>query len=91
MRKRASCAGAKCKFDEIDKEAIAKAIEQKNNVSRHDMVLYYHKRGKHDDLLTLANYNLMKRGMQLVKCPITVFNRAKPKRMKSAQAKQHIG
>ena len=52
LRNRKAGAGAKIKLDEIDENLIAKAIEQKTTVHgrRHDMVLYYHKRVKRDDL-----------------------------------------
>jgi len=45
LRNRKAGARAKRKLDDIDKELIAKAIEQKTTVHgrRHDMVLYYHK------------------------------------------------
>ena len=58
---------------------------------RHDMVLYYHKRVKRDDLLNIANYNLLERGKQMIKSATTVYNRGKPKRMRSLQANKHIG
>lgn len=63
LRNRKAGAGAKRKLDDIDEELIAKAIEQKSTVHgrRHDMVLYYNKRVKRDDLLNIANYNLLER------------------------------
>jgi len=93
MRKRAAGAGAKRKLDELDEELIAKAIEQKTTAHgrRHDMVLYYHKRVKRDDLLNIANYNLLQRGKSMIKSATTVYNRAKPKRKTSLQAQKHIG
>ena len=93
LRNRKAGAGAKRKLDEIDEDLIAKAIEQKTTVHgrRHDMVLYYHKRVTRDDLLNIANYNLLERGKQMIKSATTVYNRAKPKRMRSHQANRHIG
>lgn len=92
LRNRKAGAGAKRKLDDIDEELIAKAIEQKSTVHgrRHDMVLYYNKRVKRDDLLNIANYNLLERGKQMIKSATTVYNRAKPKRMRSLQATKHI-
>ena len=93
VKKRNLGAGAKRKLDESDEELTAKAIEQKTTVHgrRHDMVLYYHKRVKRDDLLSIANYHRMEQGKKLIKSATTVYNRAKPKRMRSLQAKRHIG
>lgn len=93
LRNRKAGAGAKRKLDDVDEELIAKAIEQKTTVHgrRHDMVLYYHKRVKRDDLLNIANYHLLERGKQMIKSATTVYNRAKPRRMRSKQASRHIG
>ena len=93
LRNRKSGAGAKRKLDDIDEELIAKAIEQKTTLHgrRHDMVLYYHKRVKRDDLLNIANYHLLQQGKKMIKSATTVYNRAKPKRVRSLQAKKHIG
>ena len=57
LRSRKTGAGAKRKLDEMDKELISKPIEQKITVRgrRHDMVMYYQKRLKRDDLLSIAN------------------------------------
>lgn len=93
LKNRKSGAGAKRKLDEQDEELIAKAIEQKTTVHgrRHDMVLYYHKRLKLDDMLSIANYYRMQQGKELIKSATTVYNRAKPKKMRSLQAKRHLG
>ena len=93
LRNRKAGAGAKRKLDDIDEELIAKAIEQKTTVHgrRHDMVLYYHKRVKRDDLLNIANYHLLERGKQMIKSATTVYNRSKAKRIRSKQADRHIG
>ena len=93
LRNRKPGAGAKRKLDDVDEELIAKAIEQKTTVHgrRHDMVMYYHKRVKRDDLLSIANYHLLERGKQMIKSATTVYNRSKPRRMRSKQASRHIG
>ena len=93
LRNRKPGAGAKRKLDDVDEELIAKAIEQKTTVHgrRHDMVLYYHKRVKRDDLLSIANYHLLEQGKQMIKSATTVYNRSKPRRMRSKQASRHIG
>jgi len=93
LRNRKAGAGAKRKLDDVDEELISKAIEQKTTVNgrRHDMVLYYHKRVKRDDLLSIANYHLLERGKQMIKSTTTVYNRSKPRRMRSKQARRHIG
>lgn len=93
LRNRASGAGAKRKLDDIDEELIAKAIEQKTTAHgrRHDMVLYYHKRLKRDDLLSIANYHLLERGKEMIKSATTVYNRGKTKKQRSLQSKNHIG
>ena len=93
LRNRKPGAGAKRKLDDVDEELIAKAIEQKTTVHgrRHDMVLYYHKRVKRDDLLSIANCHLLEQGKQMIKSATTVYNRSKPRRMRSKQASRHIG
>lgn len=93
LRSRKAGAGAKRNLDEMDAELIAKAIEQKTTVHgrRHDMVMYYHKRLERDDLLSIANYHLLQRGKQMIKSATTVYNRSKPKRKRSIQARKHIG
>ena len=87
LRNRASGAGAKRKLDEIDEELIAKAIEQKITAHgrRHNMVLYYHKRLRRDDLLSIANYHLLEREKEMIKYATTVYNRGKTKKQRSLQ------
>ena len=86
-------AGTKRKIDGDIELAIAKAIKEKSVVHgrRHDLVLYCNRRVKACDLLGVANYYLKEKGKSEIKSHVTVFNRARPKRLGTGQDKRHIG
>ena len=54
-------------------------------------MLYLHHRVKKCDFLQLANYSRIQRGYQPIKSATTVFKRARPKNVRSRQAKLHLG
>lgn len=85
--------GRKQVLDEIDEKFIAECISSKATAHgrRKDAVLYLHHRVKKRDFLQLANYSRLQRGCQPIKSATTVFNRARPKNMRSRQAKKHLG
>ena len=86
-------AGAPSLLDSEDEEFIAKAIEDKSSAHgrRHDTTLYLHHRIKSRDLLTLANYNLAKRGKRLIKSSQTVYLRARPRKVNTIEGRRHTG
>jgi hypothetical protein len=64
-----TCQGAPRALDSEDEEFIQKAIEDKSTVHGrpHDSVLYLNHRVKKKDFLSIANYNLLRRGKKLIK------------------------
>ena len=81
LKKRKLGAGPPSLLDDEDEQFIAKAIESKGTVHgrRHDATLYLHHGVKYDDLLSLANYSLAKRGKRLIRSASPVYLRARPK------------
>ena len=81
------------KMDSDDEEFVAKAIEEKATYHgrRHDTVMYTNRRVKSTDLLNIANFKLLQKGKKLIKSATTVWNRSKPRKRRSVQAKKHIG
>lgn len=88
-----STQGRKRLLDDEDEEFIAKCIEDKATYHgrRDDTVMYTNKRVKKEDLLSIANYKLRERGKKLIKSANTVYNRSRPRNMRSVQAKRHSG
>ena len=86
-------AGAPVLLDSEDKEFIAKAIESKSTAHgrRHDSTLYLNHRVKFDDLLSLANYSLAKRGKKLLRSASTVYLRSRPKQLNTIEGRRHVG
>ena len=80
-------------MDENDEIFLAKAIENKATAHgrRKDSVLYLNHRVKKKDLLKLVNYNREKRSLALLKSVTAVYNRSRPKNIRSAEARNHIG
>ena len=93
VKRRKTCSGAPRALDSEDEEFIQKAIEDKSTAHgrRHDAVLYLNHRIKKKDFLSIANYNLFRRGKRLIKSATTVLNRGRPKNLSSRQAKLHLG
>ena len=93
VKLRKAGAGAKSLLDSEDETFIANAIESKTSAHgrRHDTVMYLNHRVKSEDLLSIANYNLMKRGKKLIKSAKTVQLRARPKSVKTIEGKKHKG
>lgn len=93
FKNRKNAAGAPQLLDSEDEEFIAKAIEDKSSAHgrRHDTTLYLHHRIKSRDLLTLANYNLAKRGKRLIKSSQTVYLRARPRKVNTIEGRRHTG
>ena len=83
-------AGARRLLDSHDEEFIARAVESKSTSHgrRHDAILYTGHRVKYRDLLSLANYSLYKKGKRLIRSASAVYNRGRPKRINSVQAKK---
>ena len=91
LRKRGS--GRKVLMDENDEIFLAKAIENKATAHgrRKDSVLYLNHRVKKKDFLKLVNYDREKRSLALLKSVTAVYNRSRPKNIRSAEARNHIG
>ncbi|CAH3131899.1 unnamed protein product, partial [Pocillopora meandrina] len=93
VKRRKLGAGAKKSLDTEDEEFIARSIEETSTAHgrRHDTVLYSHHPVKKCHFLSLANYNLYRRGKKLIKSATTVLNRSRPKNINSRAAKAHCG
>lgn len=80
-------------LDEQDEKFVLECIENKATAHgrRHDPVLYLNHRVKKKDFLKLVNYNRLRRGLKRLKSATSVYNRARPRNVKSIQAKNHLG
>ncbi|CAC5384653.1 unnamed protein product [Mytilus coruscus] len=80
-------------LDSDDEDFIANAIEIKSSAHgrRQDTVLYLNHRVKLEDLLSIANYNLIRRGKKLLKSAKTVHLRARPRKINTIEGKRHKG
>ena len=80
-------------MDENDEIFLAKAIENKATAHdrRKDSLLYLNHRVKKKDILKLVNYNRGKRSLALLKSVTAVYNRSRPKNIRSTEARCHIG
>jgi hypothetical protein len=78
---------------EEDERFVLECIENKATAHgcRHDPVLYLNHRVKKRDFLKLVNYNRARRGLKQLKSATTVYNRARPRNIRSIQAKNHLG
>ena len=85
--------GAPVLLDSEDEEFIAKAIKSKCTAHgpRHDSTLYLNHRVKFDDLLSLANYSLAKRGKKLLRSASTVYLRSRSKQLNTIEGRRHVG
>jgi hypothetical protein len=85
--------GPKDLLDYNDEQFIANAIESKSSTHgrRHDSVLYLNHRVKSRDLLSIANYNLHKRGKRNIKSARTVWLRARPRKINTIEGRKHKG
>jgi hypothetical protein len=92
-RRKLSTQGAPRKLDDEDEEFLAKCVEDKATYHgrRHNPVMYTNRRVKSRDLVNIANKRLQDAGKKLIKSATTVYNRCKPKNMRSVQASRHIG
>ena len=81
VKRRKLGAGAKTSLDTEDEEFMARSIEETSTAHgrRHDTVLYSHHRVKKCHFLSLANYNLHRRGKKLIKSATTVLKTKKYK------------
>ena len=86
-------AGAPRKLDSDDEEFVAKVIEEKATYHgrRHETVMYTNRRVKKRDVLSIANYRLLQRGKKMIRSATTVWNRSRPRNIRSHQAQNHIG
>ena len=92
-RRKISSQGRPSLLDSEDEEFVAKCIEDKATYHgrRHDTVMYTNKRVKKSDLLDIANYKLLQRGKQAIRPANTVYNRSRPRNIRSLQARRHCG
>ena len=93
MKLRKLGAGAPVLLEGEDEEFVAKAIESKSTAHgrHHDSTLYLNHRVKFDDLLSLANYSLAKRGKKLLRSASTVYLRSRPKQLNTIEGRRHVG
>ena len=92
LKKRKLGAGPPSLLSEEDGQFIAKAIESKSTAHerRQGATLYLHYRVKYEDLLSLANYFLAKRGKRLIRSVSTVYLRARPERLNTIEGRRHM-
>lgn len=93
IKRRKLGAGAPRLVNEETEQFVAKAIEEKASYHgrRHEPTMYTNRRIKVRDLKNIANYHLAKEGKPPIRSAITVWNRSKPRNLRSMQAKRHIG
>ena len=93
VKRRKLSSGAPRLLDSEDESFIQKAIEDKSTAHGrcHTTTLYANHRVKKKDFLTIANYNLYKRGKKMIKSATTVLNRKRPRNKASRAANAHIG
>ncbi|CAH3023182.1 unnamed protein product [Porites evermanni] len=92
-RRKISSQGRPSLLDSEDEEFVAKCIENKATYHgrRHDTVTYTNKRVKKSDHLDIANYKLLQRRKQAIRSANTVYNRSRPRNIRSLQARRHCG
>lgn len=86
-------AGPKPLLDSGDEDFIARAIESKSSAHgrRHDSIMYLNHRVTSKDLLSIANYNLIRRGKHMIRSARTVWLRGRPRRVNTIEGKRHCG
>ena len=85
--------GAHRKIDDTEEEFLREIVEQDrtSHGCRHDEVGYMSKGKKLEDLYQALDEKRKAKGRPLIKSMTTVYNRAKPRREGSRQAKKRIG
>ena len=80
-------------MDEVDERFLVECIDGKSTAHgrRHDSVMYLNHRVKKNNFLKIVNYSRHRRGLKPIKSAITVYNRARPKNIRSSQARRHLG
>lgn len=93
LKSRRLGAGPKPLMDSDDEVYVAASIEAKSSVHgrRKDAVLYFNHRIKSEDLLSIANYNLLRRGKKMIKSSRTVSLRSRPRRINTREGQRHKG
>ena len=78
---------------EEEEEFIAKCIADKSTAHgrRHNTTMYLNHRVKQRHFVSLVNYHLLQKGKKLIRSATTVYNRSRPKNIRSRAAKQHRG
>ena len=91
LKRRRAGAGAKRKMSEEEEIFLSECIEERASIhGRHsEGVLFYGKRLKQKDLLSIVNYKRLKMGKDVLKSAKTVLNRGRPRNKRSLQAKCH--
>ena len=91
LKRRRAGAGAKRKMSEEEEILLSECIEERASIhGRHsEGVLFYGKRLKQKDLLSIVNYKRLKMGKDVLKSAKTVLNRGHPRNKRSLQAKCH--
>ena len=79
LGKRKLGAGRNLPLDEEDETFILRCTENKATAHgrRHDAVMYLHHLIKKADLLKLANFNRISRGLPTIRSCTTVYNRSR--------------
>ena len=93
VKRRKSGAGSKLKMLPEDELFLSQCIEEHASVDgrRKEGILYFSRRLKQKDLLSVVNFRLREQGRAAIKSAQTIMNRACPHKRKTVEAKNHRG
>ena len=91
VKRRKSGGGRKSALTSEDEDFISQCIEEHAAVDgrRKKDVLYFARRLKQKDLLSIMNFHLLEKGRQAIKSAKTIMNRSCPHNKRSVQAKKN--
>ena len=85
--------GKPLSMDEVDETFLLNRIEAKTTAHgrRGDQVMHTGRRVKKRDFVKIVHYDRLQRNLRPIKSSTTVYNRSKPHKTNSLQAKRHLG
>ena len=91
LKRRRAGVGVERKMSEEEEIFLSECIEVRASINGRfsEGVLFYGKRLKQKDLLSIVNYKHLKMGKDVLKSVKTVLNRGHPRHIRSLQAKCH--
>ena len=93
VKRRRLGAGPRLKLDNDDEEFLLNCIEAKATAHgrRQDTVMYLDHVVKKRDFKEIVNHHRLSLGKEPIKSSTTVYNRSRPRNVRSIQAKRHKG